>query len=174
MKVFSFCCVGYCKFRDQCFRVHFTKDCENSSCKIKGCLKRHRRQCQFGGSCQRNNKNKSCEFIHSGPDSNIERKTNQLRGLEELVLKLKQEIIQLQKTNKEKLVLIDDLSFKIPDLEYLTSQKILDEETFHECRHCSQDSENLILKLKQDIIELQNINKEKIFSLTTCHSKFLI
>ena len=91
-----------------------------------------------------------------------------------MVLKLKQEIIQLQKTNKEKLVLIDDLSFKIPDLEYLTSQKILDEETFHECRHCSQDSENLILKLKQDIIELQNIIKEKIFSLTTCHSKFLI
>ena len=159
---------------DQCFRVHFTEDCEISSCKRKGCLKRHRRQCRFGGSCRRNNKDKSCEFSHSGPDSNIERITNQLRESEELVLKLKQEIIQLQKTNKEKLVLIDDLSFKISDLEYSTSQKILDEETFHECRHCSQVSDNLILKLKQDIIELQNINKEKIFSLTTCHSNLLI
>jgi hypothetical protein len=91
-----------------------------------------------------------------------------------LVIKLKQEIIQLQNTNKEKLVLIDDLSFKLPDLEYLTSQKILDEETFHESRYCSQDSEDFILKLMQDIIELQNVKKVNIFSLMTCHSKFLI
>ena len=48
---------------------------------------------------------------------------------------------------------MDDFPFKISDLEYSTSQKLLDEETIHECRHCSQDYENLILKLKQDIME---------------------
>ena len=37
----------------------------------------------------------------------------------------------------------------------------MDEETFYECRHCSQDSENLIVKLKQEKIKLQKINKEK-------------
>ena len=47
------------------------------------------------------------------------------------------------------------------DLEYSIPQKLLDEETFYECRHCSKDSENLIVKLKQEIIELQKINKEK-------------
>ena len=37
----------------------------------------------------------------------------------------------------------------------------MDEETFYECRHCSQDSDNLIVKLKQEMIRLQKINKEK-------------
>ena len=158
--------VGFYKFRAKCFRVHLTEDCKNTSCKRKGCPKKHRKQCQFGGNCQRNNKDKSCELSHNGLESNIERITNQLWESEDLVLKLKQEIIQLQKTNKEKSILINDL-------ECLKPQKLLDKETFYECRHCSKDSENLIVKLKQEIIELQKNNKEKIFSLTTCLLKFL-
>ena len=63
MKVCPYYSVGYCKFRDQCIRIHFTEDCENSSCKRKGCLKRHRSQCQFGGSCQRNNKDKTVNSV---------------------------------------------------------------------------------------------------------------
>ena len=102
MKICPYYFVGFYKFRDQCFRVHLTEDCKNTSCKRKGCPKKHRKQCRFGGNCQRNNKDKSCEFSHYGLKSNIERITNQLWESEDLVLKLKQEIIQLQKTKKKK------------------------------------------------------------------------
>ena len=45
----------------------------------KDCLKRHRRQCQFGGRFRRNHKDKSCEFSHSDIDTSIKRVTNQMR-----------------------------------------------------------------------------------------------
>ena len=154
MEKFPYYFVAFYKFRDQCFRVHLTEDCKNTSCKRKGSPKKHIKQCWFGGNCQRNNKDKSCEFSHYGLESNIERITKQLWESEDLVLKLKQEIIQLQKTNKEKSILINDLECSIP-------QKLFDEETFYECRHCSKDSEDLIVKQKQEIIELQKTNKEK-------------
>ena len=47
------------------------------------------------------------------------------------------------------------------DLGYSISKKKIYEETFYEWKHCTQDSENLIVKLKQEIIKLQKINKGK-------------
>ena len=49
MEVCPYYSVGYCKFRDQCFKVHFTEDLKNSSCKKgRAVLK------DTGGNCQRN------------------------------------------------------------------------------------------------------------------------
>ena len=78
MEVCPYYFVGFCKFRDQCFRVHLTEDCKKTSCKRKGYPNRNRKQFRFGGICQRNNKDKSFEFSHYGFESNIERITNQL------------------------------------------------------------------------------------------------
>ena len=70
MEVWPYYFLGFCKFRDQCFRVHLTEDCKKTSCKRKGCPKRYRKQCRFGGNYQSNNKDKSCEFSHYGLESN--------------------------------------------------------------------------------------------------------
>ena len=53
------------------------------------------RQCRFGGSCRRNNKDKSCEFTHSDIDTNFKsiKSTEKMRRIG---VKLKEEIMDLQ------------------------------------------------------------------------------
>ena len=51
------------------------------------------------------------------------------------------------------------LKFLTQNIQY--PKKKINEETFYEWKHCAQDYENLIVKLKQEIIKLQKINKEK-------------
>ena len=51
------------------------------------------------------------------------------------------------------------LKFLTQNIQY--PKKKFNEETFYEWKHCTKDYENLIVKLKQEIIKLQKINKGK-------------
>ena len=119
--VCPFYSVGYCKCKVQCHKEHPQEDCSNSLCQRKGCFKRYRKQCRYGGSRKLYIKNKSCEFLHSqyklsNYDNKYKNVTGQIRESEECIIKLKQEVLELQKINKEKTILIDDLNFKIVNM----------------------------------------------------------
>ena len=105
--VCPFYSVGYSKFKVQCHKEYPQEDCSNSLCQRKGCFKRHRKQCRYGGSCKLYIKDKSCEFLHSQNklsthDNKHKNVTGQIRESEECIIKLKQEVLELQKINKEK------------------------------------------------------------------------
>ena len=54
---------GYCKHGEMCRESHVKEICENSSCKIMCCLKRHPKQCKFFTSYKRC-KFDPCAFRH--------------------------------------------------------------------------------------------------------------
>ena len=155
--VCPFYSVGQCKFKDQCLREHHKEDCKDSLCRRKGCPKRHRRPCRYGNICKIYNKDKSCEFRHYFIDLDKNNKTyesvtNQLKDSKELVLKLRLEILELEKLNKEKVLLIDDLSFKIANTVLPN-----DEETWYDCNETDQ--------LKSDFSHLSSKYNELLSEL---------
>ena len=54
---------GYCKHGDMCRKLHVNDICENSSCKIICCLKRHPKHCKFYANYKRC-KFDPCAFLH--------------------------------------------------------------------------------------------------------------
>ena len=54
---------GYCKHGDMCKKLHVNDICENSSCKIMCCLKRHPKPCKFYAIYKRC-KFDPCAFLH--------------------------------------------------------------------------------------------------------------
>ena len=178
--VCPFYSVGQCKFKDQCLREHHKEDCKDSLCRRKGCPKRHRRPCRYGNICKIYNKDKSCEFRHYFIDLDKNNKTyesvtNQLKDSKELVLKLRLEILELEKLNKEKVLLIDDLSFKIANTVLPN-----DEETWYDCNETDQlksDFSQLSSKYNELLSELAesknllkqfSIQKDKVKETVSC------
>ena len=54
---------GYCKYGEECFKIHPDKVCEKPNCFSDKCDKRHPNPCKFGQSCTYN-KNNICLYSH--------------------------------------------------------------------------------------------------------------
>ena len=54
---------GYCKFGEECFKIHPDKVCEDQHCFSDKCDKRHPNPCKFGPRCKFN-RNKICLYSH--------------------------------------------------------------------------------------------------------------
>ena len=167
--VCPFYSVGYCKSKVQCHKEHPNEDCSNSLCQRKGCFKRHRKQCRYGGSCKIYYK--SCEFLHlhkklSNHDNKHKDVTGQVRESEECIVKLKQEVLELQKINTEKTILIDDLNFKIVNMVDIieetnlkTVKELEEQNTISDIR--IKDLENELIVVKGKLNEAQKMFKDK-------------
>ena len=55
--------VGYCKYKDECFKEHAKTECINNNCDKNDCQKRHKKLCRYGNKCTYKNQN-TCEFRH--------------------------------------------------------------------------------------------------------------
>jgi hypothetical protein len=64
---------GFCKYKEECRRRHFSEECEHlSTCKsISSCMKRHPRPCKKFASGQCKYKN-HCAYKHLEPKENRE------------------------------------------------------------------------------------------------------
>ena len=84
----------------------------------------------------------------------LERVTEQLKISEEIVLKIRKEVFELEKQNKEKMILIEDLSFKIENTN-----------TEEDCSNCKETNQlttnfhNLRSKFDDLLEEYSKTNK---------------
>ena len=63
---------GFCKFRDRCRKQHVNDKCENSSCDISVCMRRHPRRCKYYSEYKRCKYGEWCRFEHVENVSNVE------------------------------------------------------------------------------------------------------
>lgn len=108
---------GFCKFGNQCEKIHFIDICENGRCVGKQCDKRHPVVCFFFekyGRCKFGN---FCVYKH--------KKTKEQK-IQEDFEKLKTEVADLKTELKEFVQKRDDLSFKCDycDIKYSTEKKL--------------------------------------------------
>ena len=55
---------GFCKYRDDCKNTHVNTTCEDRSCAVKNCLKRHPKECKKYKSTNGCRFNKECAYKH--------------------------------------------------------------------------------------------------------------
>ena len=86
--------VGYCRFRNLCFRKHNNIICKNVNCEISKCSSRHPRICKFFLEYQKCKFGEYCRFSHDIPDSHKTRE--KIEVLEKDVELLKLEILDMK------------------------------------------------------------------------------
>ena len=122
---------GYCKYKDKgCKKFHPTERCVLPTCTNRDCPKRHQKLGQYKESCKFQ-KDLSCEYLHKAMvhcdnenENNIskyqakqvKRVTEQLINSEQIVSRIRLEVFELEKQNIEKMTLIEDLTFKIENM----------------------------------------------------------
>jgi hypothetical protein len=102
---------GFCKFKDSCRILHVKELCDNFSCDIKNCRKRHPKKCKF----HKHNKCKfkeECLFSHDKEEP-LE---NKLVKIEKDLLETNEELKKSKLCN-EKLILIENKIERFLDLE---------------------------------------------------------
>ena len=85
---------GYCKFKDECRKQHFSEVCEEKDYK-KECNKRHPKECRWKNKCKFLAKN-VCAFSHSVKVQRVDK----LDHFENEIKALKDEIEALKVANK--------------------------------------------------------------------------
>ena len=92
---------GYCKSKDNCDKKHSDKVCEDSNCKEEFCENRHPNPCKFGIRCQFNKKNE-CMYMHDTLACG-DKEINTLKAkFDSQIGKLKDSVVNMQKTLEEK------------------------------------------------------------------------
>ena len=135
-KLCPFYNVGFCKFKDNCVKIHPKDDCLNTNCKRKRCMKRHRKLCKYEQHCRRFKKSNSCEFKHVTETSK--------HANAEFVLKTKEakeNILQIEHLKSEIKLLKEDINIKVLKLASLENKT---------CDKCNDNS-----KLKEDFLKLK-------------------
>ena len=111
---------NFTKTHEGCRIKHPTEVCKLTICKENICMKRHPKECRYRSKCKQGN---GCFYKHySQLKTNnvvedkavqLEKVTEQLNIYREIVLKIRKEVFELEKQNKDKILLIEDLLFKI-------------------------------------------------------------
>ena len=149
---------GHCKYGENCHYHHYNKICQNSFCRDKECKNRHPKPCKYGDTCKFLNQDK-CSFKHDHTKSKnkIEKENlgQKLKAFEEVINKIKAEMIDLQKIfeKQEQLIETNTLNQK--------GQSILLEASKEEIKHLKdsnarQESETIDLKAKHKDITARN------------------
>ena len=123
--------IGYCKYKDKgCKNLHPAVRRVLPTCTNRDCPKRHQKLCQYKESCKFQ-KDLSCEYLHKAMvhcdnenDNNISKDqakqlkqvTEQLINSEQIVSRIRLEVFKLERQNIEKMTLIEDLTFKIENM----------------------------------------------------------
>jgi len=132
---------GYCKFRNNCEKIHLKDKCENPQCNGYKCDNRHPRECFFFKNFGRCKFGTYCYYTHS--------ETKEIK-LEEEVNMLKAEIVSLT-NNVNKLqakmeTLISEIKDKISDrIQVESEEKDENMEQFE-----PEEDGNITMEAKQD------------------------
>ena len=145
---------GFCKFRLTCRRQHVTELCDNSSCDILKCNKRHPKECRYYRDYNRCIFGEWCFFKHIEKD-------NDLETLKQENEALKKKIDEIDKLLSEKDNMIDSIvnsmleKFKkIEERLYsLECEETQGETTFF---NPSCSAEKPFLDITDNIIEIEN------------------
>ena len=140
---------GYCKHGDMCRKLHVNDICENSSCKIMCCLKRHPKPCKFYAIYKRC-KFDPCAFLHVENTNSFE----YLKKENENILSKINDIDNALKSLDAKELEIENFIEKLLDIEKKTD--ILS--------NVGQDihtKDDIIHNLKQKFIEMEENMKVK-------------
>ena len=95
---------GHCKFSEKCRRLHIKETCENKTCEIFNCSKRHPKKCLFFEQYNRCKFGEFCSYSHTfekvaaQPDNTIEDMKARLQAIEKDMREKDEEIKVLKKT----------------------------------------------------------------------------
>jgi predicted RNase H-like nuclease (RuvC/YqgF family) len=148
--------IGFCKFKEMCFKIHPKDDCTTKDCKRNGCNKRHRRMCKYLTDCIRLNKHNDCEFKHADKDTNTHKKLTEanstINKFQTDVDALKRDILNLKEDNKKKALELEKLSSEINKNKQIV--KIKDSEISRmkvNFEKSLQDRNDEIARLKKEV-----------------------
>ena len=111
-KFFKF---GHCKFGQTCYNQHINELCENRSCEISSCVKRHPSKCKYFNIYKRCKFGEFCSFLHveSRNDKVLDEK---VKSLEADVESLKNKMIILKTILQSKENDIKNLQISLENL----------------------------------------------------------
>ena len=101
--------VGYCKYKDKCFKEHAKTECNNNNCDKNDCQKRHKKLCRYGNKCTYKNKN-SCEFRH---DDKIATSNDEVKRVQIEANQFKRECESLKADIKDLKITIHEQQLKL-------------------------------------------------------------
>ena len=146
---------GYCKYKDKgCKILQPTERHVLPTCTNRDCPKRHQKLCRYKESCKFQ-KDLSCEYIHKAMvhcdnENNIstvqakqlKQVTEKLINSEQIVSRIRLEVLKLERQNIEKMTLIENLMFKmenmnpIPEEESCNEVFVMAQEEPFKCNNC--------------------------------------
>ena len=103
---------GFCKFLSHCRNPHINKNCQESNCERKSCLKRHPKVCKFYQLYNRCKFGEYCAFAHH--------ENPLLKEMENLKIKC----AILEETLNEKCNEVDDLKVQVEVLEHIVNEVV--------------------------------------------------
>ena len=119
---------GHCRYRDTCRHRHIQEICENSTCEIHNCERRHPRECRFWKVYNRCKFGDFCSFKHKGLD--CLKKPNEILEKELKIVKEKLDVVErllcekdheiseiLNKIETKKMIEADDITTRLEYLE---------------------------------------------------------
>ena len=59
--------IGYCKYKEHCRYMHVSEICEDQTCEINSCRKRHPKTCYYYKKYGRCKFGAFCKFLHKEP-----------------------------------------------------------------------------------------------------------
>ena len=116
---------GYCKFGGTCRKRHFSERCENSSCEIFKCEKRHPRECKYFREYSRCKFGDDCQFYHKAAYNS--ESIGQENAMKAKILTLETNFNEVTKKLDNKEIDIENLKLKLEKFEE-TLEKVIQSE----------------------------------------------
>ena len=132
---------GFCKFRDCCKFKHVNELCQEASCDILQCLKRHPRECRYHQELRGCNFGKLCCFRHSYNTADSKADAAKIQSLSERVS-------MLQLLFNEKCQEITIVNEKLDKQENLTNKLGAFEVKLEDAvKRCQENGDNMYVLL---------------------------
>ena len=110
---------GYCRHREGCRKRHVKENCEERTCDIYSCIKRHPKNCKFYWNYERCKFN-PCAFLHKNNNENVESIKEENKRIALKLLAIDKELKELEIKAKVSEFIIDKLAQVENKFEHLT------------------------------------------------------
>ena len=99
---------GYCKFKENCRRLHNDVVCQEANCEVKSCFSRHPRSCKFYSQFNHCKFGVNCRYLHANYEM--------IKRIDEDIAAIKSKALDFEKIIAEKDKQIKSLDEKIMKL----------------------------------------------------------
>ena len=152
---------GFCKFGDRCRQKHIDIKCENQTCEIKTCIKRHPKECRYYRSYGRCKFGTYCLYEHIDEKNNLREEVDSIK----VTLRLLESKMDENNESKEKEIHDNETEdFKKQVVTFKAELKTV--KTMIETREATINS--LIKDMKEHFqSELEAVRKESVSAEVT-------